>query len=302
MRREHKPNIGTELLRTLVTVAEYRSYKQAANALRLSQPTISGHMRRLQEQLGVDLFDKRVPGVRLTAAGEATVAKARQIMDIHDDIFDHVVPGMSSNSGVVLKIGCPHELRCWSLVPVIAELRRTFPRAQVALHNGSSSEILEQVRSGELHMCAAVTTERQPDVFRSVDDKLVWFGNGKPLAIGEDGLPIVAPPHGTVARDLMFAVLDDHGMSYTTTFQAVHIDGVIEAVKSGLGYTALLSSFRPDNDEELVPVESHVGLPALPPIEWGIYVTPLPIDGNARSMATFVSDRIAALMPRASLV
>jgi len=296
MQHEARLNIGTELLRTLVAVADLRSYKHAANALRLSQPTISGHMRRLQEQLGADLFDKRVPGVRLTNAGEIAVARARQLLELHDGIIADVGVATAQGSSAALHVGCPTELRCWSLVPVIAELRRTFPGAQIILRSDSSSVLLEQLRNGDLHVCAAISTERESDAQTSSYEQLVWVGSRNPVEIDHGGLPIVAQPVGSLLREVMFDALRDHGVTHHVTLQALHVDGTIAAASLGLGYTVLLQSMVPANGEVSV-IDRHSELPVLPGVFWGTFTTPVAIDGRAREMAMFLCDRFAQMSP-----
>jgi DNA-binding transcriptional LysR family regulator len=57
-------------LRSFLAIVDYGGYHRAAEALHLTQPAVSRHMRRLESQLGEDLFAKRGRGVELTAYGE----------------------------------------------------------------------------------------------------------------------------------------------------------------------------------------------------------------------------------------
>ena len=69
--RKYDPmlNIPTDLLRTLVTVVDLRSFTRAARSLGVTQPAISAQIKRLQTLLGYDLMDKSAPGVSLTPHG-----------------------------------------------------------------------------------------------------------------------------------------------------------------------------------------------------------------------------------------
>ncbi|MBL8672050.1 MAG: LysR family transcriptional regulator, partial [Alphaproteobacteria bacterium] len=64
----------------LAAVAEHRHFGRAAEAVHVSQPTLSGQIRKLEEQLGVPLFERDSRNVALTAAGEAIVAEAREAL------------------------------------------------------------------------------------------------------------------------------------------------------------------------------------------------------------------------------
>src|SRR5262245_29064900 len=67
-------------LRYFLAVAEAAHFTQAAKALHVSQPTLSQQVQRLEEQLGVPLFDRVARGARLTAAGELLLPHARRVM------------------------------------------------------------------------------------------------------------------------------------------------------------------------------------------------------------------------------
>src|SRR5688500_156408 len=66
-------NIPTDLLRTLISVVDLRSFTKAAHAMGVTQPAVSAQIKRLQSLLGSDLLDKSAPGVALTPTGELVV-------------------------------------------------------------------------------------------------------------------------------------------------------------------------------------------------------------------------------------
>src|SRR3954468_3237631 len=80
-------NVPTDLLRTLVTVVDLRSFTKAAQLLGVTQPAVSAQIKRLQHLLGYDLLDKRTPGVSLTPRGEIVVTHSRRLLIINDEIL-----------------------------------------------------------------------------------------------------------------------------------------------------------------------------------------------------------------------
>lgn len=260
-------NIGVELFRTFLAVSEFRSHKRAAAYLRLSQPAVSGHLRRLQEQLGVKLFDTSVPGVRLTPAGEVAVEAAKEIVDSHDRLIERMQQTRSNTSGrQPIRIGVPHELRCWLLVPLLADMLRSQPELEFQLKRGSSVSLLNDLRHGELDICPTVTAEPPPDHVRAREEEVVWVSAPEGERIPDQPVLLVAHPDGSVVRSLMLATLEKAKIRYRVTFQAAHIEGAIAAVRRGLGCTALLRSnvagdlFLRDD------------LPPLSPAYWAIYL------------------------------
>ncbi len=75
-------------LRVFLAVAEQLSFTRAADTLQLQQQTVSKTIRQLEDELGVELFERTTREVRLTAAGEALVASGRPVLAAADAAFD----------------------------------------------------------------------------------------------------------------------------------------------------------------------------------------------------------------------
>jgi DNA-binding transcriptional LysR family regulator len=88
MNRPPPTSVPPELLRTFVVVCDARSFTGAALKLGLTQPGVSGRMRRLQTMLKVSLFDKSAPGVVVTAKGEIILKMAREILAVQSQLVE----------------------------------------------------------------------------------------------------------------------------------------------------------------------------------------------------------------------
>ena len=77
-------NIPTDLLRALVTVIDLRGFTRAGERLGRSQPAISVQIKRLEDLLGVALFDRDGGGAQPTEAGELVAGYARRILALND--------------------------------------------------------------------------------------------------------------------------------------------------------------------------------------------------------------------------
>ena len=71
-------------LRSFLAIVRYGGYHRAAEALHLTQPAVSRHMRRLEEQLGEPLFARRGRGVELTPYGEQAAVELGAVLAAHD--------------------------------------------------------------------------------------------------------------------------------------------------------------------------------------------------------------------------
>lgn len=76
--------------RQLIAIAEARSFRRAATRLGLTQPALSAGIRKLENELGVRLFDRASDGVKLTAYGKVVAARARQILETCTQVYGEI--------------------------------------------------------------------------------------------------------------------------------------------------------------------------------------------------------------------
>ena len=114
-------NIPIELLRTLVAVADVKNFTRAAQQLGLTQPAVSAQIKRLQNLLATELFDKSSAGVVLTREGKAVLTYARRLLSINDQILQVAVQEPSSRT---LRVGVSGDYISTFLPRAFARLER----------------------------------------------------------------------------------------------------------------------------------------------------------------------------------
>lgn len=86
-------------LRYVIAAAEHRSFRRAAAALNVTQPTLSKRVRELEDRLGVQLFERSTGGAYVTAEGEAFVASARRVLDELEAMESRAKAAKAGNAG-----------------------------------------------------------------------------------------------------------------------------------------------------------------------------------------------------------
>ena len=129
-------NIPTELLRTLISVVDLRSFTKAAQALGVTQPAVSAQIKRLQMLLGSEILDKSAPGVTLTPMGEMVVNHARRLLSINDHILGLATPQPTSQT---IRIGVPGDFVSPHLPWTLAEFKTRWPEVKFAVRTGTSA-------------------------------------------------------------------------------------------------------------------------------------------------------------------
>ncbi|MCK9877752.1 LysR family transcriptional regulator [Frankia sp. AgPm24] len=135
-------------LRYVVAVAEEGHFGRAAERLCTGQPAVSQQVRRLERELGIDLFDRTPRGVRLTAAGELFLPEARAVLAAQDRARA-VAARLAGEYTGTLRLGTSRGLG-ERLAAVLERLRWRAPHLEVDLVAAPTRVRLDQVAAGTL--------------------------------------------------------------------------------------------------------------------------------------------------------
>src|ERR1700760_4073340 len=138
-----------EQLQTFLAVARTLSFTQAAAQLGVRQPTVSQHVRKLEEAVGRQLFVRDTRMVTLTADGEALTGFARAILAANEEAV-----GYFTGSGVSgrLRFGVTHGLALTPLPKILRDFRQVYPRVDLELTVEQSSTLERRIESGHLDL------------------------------------------------------------------------------------------------------------------------------------------------------
>jgi DNA-binding transcriptional LysR family regulator len=136
-------------LKTFVTVARERSITRASELLFLSQPAVSAHIKAMEDELGLALFERTARGMNLTGNGAKLLPKAEQILSMHREFVEEAQRIKGQVSGKI-RLGANRSTSAELLGKLLTKLSVSCPDLEVALEYGSSAEIARAIRSGEL--------------------------------------------------------------------------------------------------------------------------------------------------------
>lgn len=173
----------TSLLQALA-VADYLNFRHAANALGVSQSSVSARMKTLEEDLGVLLFERHSRGIRLTSAGRRFIQTAA----VGIDQIDHAI----NTAGLVargeagrLRIGVHALIPGGFLAQLIAHYREKHPNIDLGITEGTAREAVAQLRASRLDVAFVANAPEIPDCHsRTVwtERVLVALPSSHPLA------------------------------------------------------------------------------------------------------------------------
>ena len=134
--------MDTNILRNFVEIAREGSMTAAAEALHISQPTLSVQMKNLEKEFGKHLFQKQGRNIILTEEGFLLRKRAEDILDIMDKTYAEFQE-MNILDGGDIRIGCAESYLIQHLANTIKELRETYPRLYYHITSGDTDVVLE---------------------------------------------------------------------------------------------------------------------------------------------------------------
>lgn len=133
----------------LVTLAEVRHFSRAAERCHVSQPTLSTQIRKLEDELGVQLVERHPRQVMLTPVGEEVVERARTVLTEIEAMRAIARRSRDPHSGTV-RIGIFPTLAPYLLPHVVPRIRRDFPRLTLRLFEEKTGDVLAMLEQGRL--------------------------------------------------------------------------------------------------------------------------------------------------------
>lgn len=145
----------------IVAVEKFRNFGQAAEACHVTQPTLSMQVQKLEEELGVILFDRSHQPVKPTHLGEAIVIQARHILREAQRVQEIIDEQKGDISGQV-RLGVIPTLAPYLLPLFVNQFMTAYPKVQLSIEELQTHEILERIKVGSIDIGLLVTPIDDP--------------------------------------------------------------------------------------------------------------------------------------------
>lgn len=262
------------LLRSFVAAADAGSLTRAGERLRLSQPTVSLQVQRLERALGCRLLERSPRGLGLTAQGETLLGYARRILALSEEALARLAE--PAPSGVV-RLGTPEDFATTHLPGVLAAFARAHPQLALEVTTDLTLNLVGRFGNGEFDL---VLVKREPagptEGVRVWREPLVWacvpalaeaFRQARPL-------PLVVSPHPCVYRRRALRTLEREGRDWRIAYTSTSLAGAQAAVRAGLGLAVLPKEMVPP---DLLVLDEAAAAPDLADTEIALMLaTPAP--------------------------
>lgn len=236
-------------LKVFLSVYRKRSFSAAARELHLTQPSVSIHIRKLEEELGVQLFDRVGRKTIPTREGTLLFSRAEDVVSRLQDIKENLSTVEQEIRGII-GIGATGVPGSYAIPPLAAEFTRRHPGVFFQVTIGGTREIAKQIASGEL-LLGIIDDFKDAhtlDCLHSFRDELVLVAAPGVVRKKEISpvklftLPLLMREEGSDSRTSM----ERQHLLHKISLKALNvkailgsIDSLREAVKAGLGATIL---------------------------------------------------------------
>jgi DNA-binding transcriptional LysR family regulator len=240
------PSNGLDLdqLRAFITVADLRSFRQAAVELHLSPPALSRRIERLEERVGARLLDRTSRSVRLSGVGEAFVERVRSVLEDLDDAVLGVNELSSGHTGRLTVAAVP-SAACGFVPQALARLTGRYPGIRLRLLDGSLQATALAVLGGQADLGIGFSDDALPGLqveLLGEDPYMLALPAAHRWAarrtirlqdLGDEPMLSLAASSGN--RALLELQLAQAGVALQVTHEAAHVWALIGMVEAGLG-------------------------------------------------------------------
>jgi LysR family hydrogen peroxide-inducible transcriptional activator len=240
--------ISVRALGYLVALAEEEHFGRAAERCFVSQPTLSAQIKKLEEQLGVQLVERNQRRVMVTELGHEIADRARGVLNGVDEIVAVARAHQDPLAGE-LRVGLIPTVGPYLLPRIMARLKREFPRLRLMLLEYQTEELLERLSDGSLDLAVladTIDTEAYDSQTLYDEDFVVALpadhrlAGRRRLAIEDlDDETLLLLEEGHCLSDQALEVCSRIRVEQPQDFRATSLETLRQMVAAGIGVTLL---------------------------------------------------------------
>ncbi|MBN8542812.1 MAG: LysR family transcriptional regulator [Alphaproteobacteria bacterium] len=249
-------HIDTHVLKSFISIAETGTFSSAAESIGRTQSALSLQIKKLEESLGCQLFDRSKRKVQLTEHGEIFLGYAKRIMQLHWEAYSRLKePDIEGD----IRLGTPEDFATHYLPDVLSTFRQHHPRVKLNVSCDLTLNLIEGFRRGHYDV---VLVKRDPKAAKGGTkvwrEPLVWAAADHHKV--EEPLSLVLSPQPCIYRARALAALDKIKKPWRISYTSPSLAGTIAAVKAGLGVTVLPANMLPSGIHQ---IRKEIKLPEL---------------------------------------
>ncbi|KJS10538.1 MAG: LysR family transcriptional regulator [Hoeflea sp. BRH_c9] len=281
-------HLDIDLLRAFATVHQAGGFSQAADILGRSQPAISLQIKRLEERVGGQVFERTsARGIPLTPTGVTLMDYARQIIALHDEAMARLtLPTFKT----FVRLGILEELGNYRLPAVLHSFAKVFPDAKLQVDVKLSNRLMLDMWQGRNDIIVIAGETDVPNSFPLWSEQLVWVTSSAVPSPPREPVPLITLPDPCFYRKAAEKALSSAGQPWANVATSSTMAGIRASVIAGIGVTAM---GKTEVTEGLRIMGADSGLPRLSDANVMICYRDKAFETAAKALAAHVRKSIA---------
>ena len=279
-------NIDVALARAFVATAETGGMTAAGRLLNLTQGAVSQQIKRLEDLLQKELFNRDHRQLSLTAEGERLLLHARRLIALNDEIWGLMnAPGFEGT----VRLGVPRDIVRPYLPPILRGFNNAWPKVRLELFCKSSPTLKASLAKGDIDLALTTETDTPVGAERLMTEDLVWVGCFDGRARKETPVPVAITDGTCTFRAAMLNALEREGRDWRLIGPLGSNAALLATVEADLAITSLLRSTVPSHLEVL---SDDADLPLLTAFHINLYVRTSQTNTIAQELANHIREQV----------
>ncbi|WP_100486276.1 LysR family transcriptional regulator [Sporolactobacillus pectinivorans] len=232
-------------LKTFKTIVDVGGFMKAAEHLGYAQPTVTGHVRAIEQELGQPLFNRLGKRMILTETGKHLLPYANEIVALMDKALQ--LPSDEEKMAGEIVIGASESLTTYRLPPIIKAFKKQYPKVRIILKPLISSDLFKELKQGETDLAFLMDRMLTEDDLRAeplITERMVLvFPENAHTTSKNDllsaGGTILYTEQGCAYRALFDKLLHSSGYVPGNTLEFWSIEAIKQCIMCGLGFSFL---------------------------------------------------------------
>ncbi|MBM7554225.1 LysR family transcriptional regulator [Thalassobacillus pellis] len=263
--------MDVEAFRTFITVVEGKSFTKAAVTLSISQPSVSLHIKHLEEVFGTKLIDRSPKYFNITPTGEIVYQRAKQMMGAMEKAKEEVSEYHNQLTGE-LTIGASYTVGEYILPSLLKEFDDSYPKVNLSVHIDNTENINRSVlaHTYDIGFVEGKVDSKELKAFSFLEDEMVMIAPPEHLLHRKKNVQFkdlhnltwIGREEGSGTRDIMDATLRIYDVEVKKEITITSNHGVVQAVRQGLGVSFISKSIVQNQlGEELMVHLPYIQVP-----------------------------------------
>lgn len=239
----------------VVTIAQTKSFSKAAEILYISQPALSQYIKRLENEIGVDLFTRDKTNVNITEAGETFVEEAIKILELYENLLNKMITYSNIYSDT-LTIGVSQFYGKYYIPKILPKINNKFPNMSIRINESESKILEEYILNNKIDLALIPLPIQSPNIkYDLISNEKILFAinseNQKLKSMNVNNLnteidfsifkdePFALLKKGLKLRDLAESICSEYGFKPNVVFEAENLDTLNSIVSNNIAVSFL---------------------------------------------------------------